>query len=114
MVSTMPRTKGALNLRTQETMNRVQQLCQDRGLDLLGVMLDIVQTGKLKGERKRLPPDQRLMILKEVTQYAYPKLSAMKHVLDVADNNLSIEWSQGGLFPEEGTEIEGDAEIIEH
>ena len=79
----------------------MQQLCEERGLDLLGVMLDIVKTGKLKGERKRLPPDQRLMILKEVTQYAYPKLSAMKHVLDVADNHLSIEWNQGQLFDQD-------------
>jgi hypothetical protein len=104
----MARTKGALNLRTQETMNRVQALCEDRGLDLFGVMLDIVQTGKLKGERKRLPPDQRLMILKEVTQYAFPKLSAMKHILDVGDNDLTIEWNQPELFPDEPI----DGEII--
>ena len=100
----MARTKGALNIRTQETMNRVQALCIEKGLDLFSVMLDIVKTVKLKGERKRLPPDQRLMILKEVTQYAYPKLSAMKHVLDVDDNHISIEWNQGQLFDQEADE----------
>ena len=108
----MARTKGALNLRTQETMNRVQQLCEEMGLDLFAVMIDIVKTGKLQGVRKRLPPDQRLMILKEVTQYAYPKLSAMKHVLDIGDDNhLTIEWEQPELFGDddsEGVEIEGE------
>ena len=104
----MSRTAGALNIRTQQTMNRVQQLCQEKGIDLLGVMIDIVATGKLKGERRRLPPDQRLMILKELTQYAYPKLSAMKHVLDVQDNHISIEWNQGALFDDDAIEGEGE------
>jgi len=113
----MARTKGALNIRTQETMNRVQQLCEEMGLDLFAVMIDIVKTGKLQGVRKRLPPDQRLMILKEVTQYAYPKLASMKHTLDLGDDSLlKIEWEQPGLFEDDdesdGVEIEG--EVINH
>ena len=112
----MARTKGALNIRTQETMNRVQLLCEEMDLDLFAVMIDIVKTGKLRGERKRLPPDQRLMILKEVTKYAWPKLAAMKHTLVLGDDNhITIEWDQSDLFGEddsEGVEIEG--EVLPH
>ena len=108
----MARTKGALNIRTQETMNRVQQLCIEKGVDLFEVMLDIVATGKMKGVRKRLPPDQRLMILKELTQYAYPKLASMKHELDLGDDtSLTIAWQQDDMFPEDDA-IEG--EVVEH
>ncbi len=102
----MARTTGALNLRTQETMSRVQAVCQEKGLDVFAVMADIVLTGKLKGERTRLPPDQRLMILKEITQYAFPKLSAIKHIIDIDDNQITIEWNQGQLF--EDKPIEGE------
>ena len=109
----MARTKGALNIRTQETMNRVQQLCIEKGVDLFAVMLDIVATGKLKGVRKRLPPDQRLMILKELTQYAYPKLASMKHELDIGDDNsLTISWQQDDMFEDDA--IEGESEIVPH
>ena len=112
----MARTKGALNIRTQETMNRVQLLCLEMDLDVFAVMIDIVKSGKFKGVRKRLPPDQRLMILKELTQYAYPKLAAMKHTLDLGDDNhLTIEWEQPNLFDDDdgdGVEIEG--EVINH
>ena len=108
----MARTKGALNLRTQETMNRVQQLCVEMDIDLFAVMLEIVKTGKLKGVRKRLPPDQRLMILKEITGYAYPKLATMRHELDVGDgNSLTIEWDQSDLFGDDEA-IEGEGEVI--
>ena len=95
-------------------MNRVQQLCIEMDLDLFGVMLEIVKSGKMKGVRKKLPADQRLMILKEVTQYAYPKLASMKHELDVGDgNSLTIEWDQSDLFPEDEA-IEGESEILPH
>ena len=93
-------------------MNRVQQLCEEKGVDLFEIMLDIVHTGKLKGVRKRLPADQRLMILKEITQYAYPKLASMKHELDVGDgNSLTIEWDQSDLFGEDDS-IEGESEEV--
>ena len=107
------RKKGALNKKTEQSLQNLFNVCADRGINLYEFGVDALLNGRIPLERKKLSIETRISIWRELMGYAYPKLAAIKHITDEGDNHITFEWEQGSMFDEIGEPKETLGEVIE-
>ena len=108
------RKKGALNKKTEQSLQSLFNVCAERGINLYEFGVDALLNGRIPKERKKLSAETRISIWRELMGYAYPKLAAIKHITDNEDTHITFEWEQGSMFDEIGEPREIPGEIIEN
>ena len=104
------RSKGTLNKRTQELVERLDALgCDSLEVTAMFAMNDVVGLGYMSKEefeanpaeaRNIISPELRAQMAKELNQFLYAKRKALEHSAD-HDGVIEIRW----VTPEESDQV---------